>query len=113
MAASANVIEVDDMSFDKEVLTAEVPVLVDFVAPWCAPCKALAPIVERVAAEATGRFKVVTVDMDASPGISRRYGIRGVPTLLVFRNGEKTAQHLGTASRERVLDLLGEQQEVR
>ncbi len=106
MTANANVIEVDDSSFESEVLAAEVPVLVDFVAPWCAPCKALAPIVQRVAVETAGRVKVVTVDTDASPATAQRYGVRGVPTLLVFRNGELTAQHLGATTREKVLDLL-------
>jgi thioredoxin 1 len=106
MTANANVIEVDDDSFEKEVLAAEVPVLVDFGATWCGPCKALAPIVARVATETAGRVKVVTVDMDASPRTSQRYGIRGVPTLLVFRKGEKTAQHLGATTKEKVLELL-------
>jgi thioredoxin 1 len=106
MTANANVIEVDDDSFDKEVLAAEVPVLVDFGATWCGPCKALAPIVARVATETAGRVKVVTVDMEASPRTSQRYAIRGVPTLLVFRKGEKTAQHLGATTKEKVLELL-------
>jgi thioredoxin 1 len=102
----ANVIEVDDASFDEEVLAAKVPVLVDVVAQWCGPCKALALIVERVASETAGRVKVVKVDADASPRTAQRYGVRGLPTLLVFRNGEKTAQHLGATTRERLLELL-------
>jgi thioredoxin 1 len=106
MAQHANVVDVDDTTFEKEVLTAEVPVLVDFVAPWCGPCKALAPIVERVAAENAGRIKVVRVDTDESPKTAQRYGVRGVPTLLVFRGGEKTASHLGVTTKERVLQLL-------
>lgn len=106
MATGANVIEVDDSSFEAEVLAADIPVLVDFGAPWCPPCKTLLPIVERVASETAGRAKVVTVDTDASPRTAQRYGIRGVPTLVVFRNGEKTAQHLGATTRERLLELL-------
>jgi thioredoxin 1 len=106
MNVSASVTEVDDTSFDEEVLTAEVPVLVEFGARWCGPCRALTPIVERLATENAGRFKVVTVDTDDSPRIAERYGIRGVPTLLVFRNGEKTATHLGTASKQKLLELL-------
>lgn len=108
MAADANVIEVDDSSFEREVLAAEVPVLVDFVAPWCGPCKALAPVVARVASENAGRVKVVTVDTEASPTTAQRYGIRGVPTLLVFQGGERTAGHVGVATREKVLALLEE-----
>jgi|SRR5580698_4382418 thioredoxin 1 len=107
MATSSNVIEVDDDSFDEEVLAAEVPVLVDFGAPWCGPCKALAPIVARLATETAGRVKVVTMDTDASPRTAQRYGIRAVPTLLVFRNGERTSGHLGVASKEKLLELLG------
>jgi len=106
MTANANVIEVDDESFEREVIMSEVPVLVDFGAAWCGPCKALAPIVSRVATEMAGRTKVVTVDMEAAPRASQRYGIRGVPTLVVFRKGEKTAQHVGATTREKVLELL-------
>lgn len=106
MTAHAKVIEVDDSSFAREVLEADVPVLVDFGATWCGPCKALAPIVACVAAETAGRVKVVTMDTDASPRTAERYGIRGVPTLLVFRKGEKTAGHLGLATRAKLLELL-------
>jgi thioredoxin 1 len=106
MTTGSNVIEVDDTTFEAEVLGAEVPVLVDVGARWCGPCKALAPIVALVASETAGRVKVVTMDSDASPRTAQRYGIRAVPTLLVFRRGEKTAQHLGVASREKVLELL-------
>ena len=107
MMANANVVEGGmDSSFEEEVLAAEVPVLVDFVAPWCGPCKALAPVLERVAAEMAGRVKVVKVDTEVSPRAAQRYGIRGLPTLLVFRKGEKTAQHLGTATEQKLLELL-------
>jgi thioredoxin 1 len=103
---SENVLQVDDASFEAEVLAADVPVLVDFVSDWCGPCRALTPVVERVAKETQGRAKVVTVNTDESPRTALRYGIRGVPTLLVFRNGAKTAQHLGATTRERLLELL-------
>jgi thioredoxin 1 len=107
MATNANVIEVGDDDFEREVLAAELPVLVDFVAPWCGPCKALAPVVARVASENAGTVKVVTVDTEASPRTAQRYGVRGVPTLLVFRKGERTAAHVGVATKEKVLALLG------
>jgi thioredoxin 1 len=106
MALSPNVVEVDDSSFEQEVLAAETPVLVDFVAPWCAPCKALAPTLARLAAETVGRVKVVTVDVEASPLTATRYGIRAVPTLLVFRNGDQTVRQLGVASKEKLLALM-------
>jgi thioredoxin 1 len=103
---ATHVTEVDDSSFDKEVLEAKLPVLVDFVGTWCPPCRALAPIVAQVAAETVGRARVVTIDADTSPGTARRYGVRGVPTLLVFRDGEKRAQHLGATTREKLLEML-------
>jgi thioredoxin 1 len=103
---NGNVIDVDDSNFEAEVLTAELPVLVEFGAQWCGPCKVLAPIVRRLADETVGRVKVVMVDLDASPRTAERYGVRGVPTVLVFRGGEKTAQHLGATSKERLMALL-------
>ncbi len=105
-AAGSRVIDVDDTSFDEEVLAANVPVLVDFGARWCGPCRALAPIVERLAAEQAGRVKVVKVDTDESPRTAQRYGVRAVPMVLVFRNGQKTAGHLGVASTEKLRELL-------
>ena len=105
-SGSGRVIEVNDETFDREVLSSTVPVLVDFGATWCAPCRALHPIVERLAAEQAGRIKVVTLDTDDSPRTAQRYGVRAVPTVLVFRNGEKTASHLGVTSKERLLALL-------
>jgi thioredoxin 1 len=103
---ATNVIEADDANFEKEVLAADVPVLVDFVARWCGPCRAMAPLVERLAAENRGRLKVVKVDADEAPRTAERYGVRGVPTLLVFRSGQRTASHLGAASKETILALL-------
>jgi thioredoxin 1 len=104
--ATTHVIPVDDASFEEEVLGAKVPVLVDFGAAWCGPCRALAPIVEKIAAEHAGRLKVVTVDTDESPRTAQRYGVRGVPMVMVFRDGEKTGAHLGMTSRERLLELV-------
>jgi len=104
--AAAHALEVTDDTFDAEVLASDVPVLVDFGARWCGPCKALAPIVHRVAQETAGRAKVVTMDTDDCPRTAARYGVRGVPTLLVFRRGEKTAQHVGATTREKLLAML-------
>jgi thioredoxin 1 len=106
MEEKAQVILVDDATFENEVLRSEVPVLVDFTATWCGPCRALAPIVERVARENAGRVKVVKMDTDESPGTTRQYGVRGVPTLMVFRGGEKKAAHVGLAAKETVLALI-------
>jgi thioredoxin 1 len=101
-----NVIEVDDESFEAEVIRSERPVLVDFGATWCGPCRALEPIVEQIAAEHLATLKVVKIDIDEAPNTVKRYGIRGAPTLLVFRGGEKKAQHVGMTSKERLLAFV-------
>jgi len=108
MAGSKNVVAVDDASFDKEVLASDKTVLVDFGATWCGPCKALAPIVEKIADDTVGTLKVATVDIDDSPEVARKYGIRGVPTVLVFRAGKVVGTQVGLASREKLLALLAE-----
>jgi thioredoxin 1 len=106
MATSKNVIQLNDGNFDAEVLRSDQPVLVDFGATWCGPCKALAPIVSMIADENVGKLKVAKVDIDDSPGVAQRYGIRSAPTVLLFRGGEKKAQHVGLTSKEKLLKLL-------
>jgi len=106
MAASKNVLEVTDANFDAEVLKADKPVLVDFGATWCGPCKALAPVVDKLADETVGKYKIVSVDIDDAPGVAQKYGIRGVPAILVFKNGEKTAQHVGVTTKDKLLALI-------
>ena len=106
MGASKNVVEVTDENFDAEVLKADKPVLVDFGATWCGPCKALAPVVDKLADETVGKYKIVKVDIDDAPGVAQKYGIRGVPAILVFKNGEKTAQHVGVTTKDKLLALI-------
>ena len=106
MVAIPGLMEVDDATFEREVLAEAGPVLVDFGAPWCGPCRALAPIVARFSSEAAGRVKVVTMDTDACPRTVQRYAVRAVPTLVVFRNGERAATHLGVASKEKLNELV-------
>jgi thioredoxin 1 len=98
--------QVDDARFAAEVLEAAGPVLVEFGAAWCPPCRALAPIVARVAADAAGRAKVVMVDIDDAPAVAKRYGIRSVPVVAVFRGGELVAQRTGLTTREVLLAML-------
>lgn len=107
MTHSKNVIPVDDARFEAEVLRAEVPVMVDFSTKWCGPCKALRPIVDRIADENVGRLKVISVDIDDAPGAFTRYGVRASPTVMVFVGGEVRGQHTGLTSRERLLGMLG------
>lgn len=93
-------------NFDAEVLGSDLPVLVDFTTAWCGPCKALTPIMARIAAEGAGRVKVVAVDGDAHPELTARFGIRGYPTVIAFGGGRELARNLGLAPRERLLRLL-------
>jgi thioredoxin len=105
--AANNVIELNDANFDNEVNTSDKPVLVDFGATWCGPCKILAPIVEKLADEYAGKYKVCKVDIDEAPTVAAKFGIRGVPTVLVFKNGQKTGQHVGVTNKETLLKMLG------
>lgn len=107
MAASPNVKELTDTDFDSEVLKSSVPVLVDFGATWCGPCKALAPIVSKIADDFQGKLKVVTVDIDDAPETAKKYGIRSVPTVVFFKGGVKEGQQVGLTSREKLLQLAG------
>ncbi|NUP05221.1 MAG: thioredoxin [Polyangiaceae bacterium] len=105
---SKNVHLVGTSSFDAEVLQADRPVIVDFTATWCGPCKFLGKIVERIADEHVGRLKVVVIDIDDAPEIAARYGVRAVPTLMVFDRGEKVAQRLGVTTKEKLLEMVGD-----
>lgn len=107
MAASKNIHAFDEKNFEAEVLNSPLPVLVDFTATWCGPCKQLAPIVEKLADEFEGKIKVGKLDIDASPAITAKYGIRSVPTVLIFQAGEQKAKHVGLTSRDKLVQLLG------
>ena len=106
MAAGKNVHEFNELNFDQEVLKSDVPVLVDFAATWCGPCKAIAPLVGQVADEYVGKAKVGSIDIDDSPGIAQRYGIKGVPTLFVFKNGEVVGKMVGAAPKQNIAALV-------
>ena len=106
MAGGSNLFDLNDQNWEEEVAKATVPVLVDFSAVWCGPCRVLSPIVEKLADELAGKVKVGKVDIDDSPNVTARYGIRGVPTVMVFVGGERTAQHVGLTSRENLLKML-------
>lgn len=95
---------VTDASFDAEVLKSTEPVLVDFHAQWCGPCKAMAPALEQVAAEMKGKVKIVKVDVDENPKVTGTYGIRAMPTLILFKDGKVAAQYTGAIVQKKKLE---------
>ena len=100
------VAHVNDQNFDAEVLNAELPVLVDFWAAWCAPCRMLAPAVEAVAEKYDGRAKVVKLNVDENMVTSGKYNIKGIPTLLLFKNGMIKEQIVGNTSRDTIAKMI-------
>lgn len=104
--ASDNVIEFTDGNFDQEVVQSGDAVLVDFWAPWCMPCRAIAPHVEALADEYQGKAKVGKVNVDEAPNVAMRYAVRSIPTVLVFKAGEVVAQHVGAVGRDHLEDAL-------
>jgi thioredoxin 1 len=104
--AGDKVISVNDLNFDTEVLESAVPVLIDFSATWCQPCRAIAPFVDQLAGEYEGRVKVTTVDIDESPATAQKYRIRGVPTLLMIKNGEVVGQQVGAVPKVKIQQLM-------
>lgn len=101
-----NIIRVDDRSFEAEVLAAVGPVLVDFSATWCGPCKRLDPIVHALAAEREGSLRVAIVDLDDAPNVSARFGVRAAPTLMLFEGGEVKRKHVGLLGRQALAELV-------
>lgn len=99
-------VKVTAEDFARTVLEAEIPVLVDFYADWCGPCKVMAPVLDEVARETTGEVLVAKVDTDRAPEIAQRYDIRGIPTLVLFRDGKDRARLTGAVPKAQVLDLL-------
>ena len=99
-------IAVTDASFDSEVLSSALPVVVDFTATWCPPCHAIEPFLEEIAGELAGRVKIAKLDVDQNPAITVRYGVRSMPTLIVFKQGEPTAMQIGAMPKGRLSDWI-------
>jgi thioredoxin 1 len=94
---------VSDANFEKEVLKSSEPVLVDFFAEWCGPCKAMAPALEQVAADMKGKVKVAKLDVDQNPEVTQKYTIQAMPTLMIFKDGKKVAERVGALTQKKQL----------
>ena len=102
----SSIIAVTEATFNQEVLESEVPVLVDFWAPWCGPCRMVGPVVEQVATEYEGKVKVVKLNTDENPTVASRYGIRSIPTLIVFKGGRQVDTVVGAVPKTTLIKTL-------
>jgi thioredoxin 1 len=107
LMTEANVLEINDLNFDAEVLKSETPFLLDFSAVWCQPCRALAPVVAKLADDYVGKARVGKIDIDNSPTVASQFGIRGVPTVIAFKGGREIGRHVGVTNRDTLVRLLG------
>ena len=103
---SDNIVHVTDASFESDVLGAELPVLVDFWAEWCGPCKMIAPVLAEIATEYEGKIKVCKMDVDANTETAPKFGIRGIPTLMIFKNGNAEATKVGALSKAQLAEFV-------
>jgi len=99
-------ININEASFERAIIQSPIPVVVDFWAPWCGPCKMIAPLLDEIAKESDGRFRVAKVNIDDDPALQQRFGIRGVPTLLFFSGGELRDQIVGVEAKKAILEKL-------
>jgi thioredoxin len=106
MGNNPNVTQVSDASFDGDILKSEVPVLVDFWAPWCGPCRSVAPIVEDLATQYAGKLKVAKINVDESTDVATRYQITSIPTFILFKNGQVADRALGALPRSEFVKLI-------
>src|ERR1700675_1622790 len=102
----ANIIQATDANFEAEVLKSNLPVLVDFWAPWCGPCKAIAPLVEELAGEYEGKLKVAKLNVDDNPVTASRYGVRGIPNLLILKGGVVKEQIVGACPKAKLVQAI-------
>ncbi|MCX7697849.1 MAG: thioredoxin [Candidatus Goldbacteria bacterium] len=101
-----SVVEISEKDFEKEVLKSDIPVLVDFWAPWCGPCKMIAPIIEKIEKEYNQKMKFLKVDIDSNPNIASEMGIRSIPTLIIFKNGDMVEQVVGVVTEIQLKKII-------
>lgn len=104
--ASEKIVDVTDATFEAEVLKSDKPTLIDFWASWCAPCKAIAPILDELAAEYEGKVKVTKMNVDENPMTPSKFGVRGIPTLILFKEGKVVEQKVGAVPKAQLADML-------
>ena len=103
---SDNITHISDSSFEQEVLQSDVPVLVDYWAEWCGPCKMIAPILDEIAADYQGKLKITKLNIDENPATPPKYGIRGIPTLMIFKGGDVQSTKVGALSKSQLTAFI-------
>ncbi len=103
---SDNIVHISDASFENDVLKSSVPVLVDYWAEWCGPCKMIAPILEEITGDYQGKLKIAKVNVDENPQVTQKYGIRSIPTLMMFKDGNVQAQKVGAMSKSQLTAFI-------
>ncbi|UZP68276.1 thioredoxin [Desulfovibrio mangrovi] len=101
-------VQVTDSNFEAEILKSNIPALVDFWAPWCGPCRAMGPVIDELASEFEGKVRIAKMNVDENPATPSKYGIRAIPTIILFKNGEVVEQITGAVSKSSIKDMISQ-----